>query len=224
MYKYEPERPSGLRPLIFEGCTILWRTRTMDSKPLIYILHGAWHSPQYFDAAKTRLEALNYTVICPKQPSTGAIPPVATLYDDASQVRAELDLLVEDGSEVFVVMHSYGGLVGSEAAAGLGKAERSKHGLQGGVIGLMYVCAFLLPVGHHLCTALGGELAPFIKAEVGSRPILPYPLVDWMNFRLTEVATRSIQSMSSTMICRPQSNNSGLRNCNITPQLLRRHL
>ncbi|KEF52992.1 uncharacterized protein A1O9_10900 [Exophiala aquamarina CBS 119918] len=62
-------------------------------------------------------------------------------------------------------MHSYGGLVGSEAAAGLGRAERSKYGLQGGVIGLMYVCAFILPLGHHLCTALGGELAPFIKAE-----------------------------------------------------------
>lgn len=141
----------------------------MEPKPLIYILHGAWHSPQYFEAAKGKLEALDYTVICPKQPSTGASSPTVTLSDDAAQVRAELDLLVEDGLEVFVVMHSYGGLVGSEAAAGLGRVERSKRGLRGGVIGLLYVCAFILPLGHHLCTALGGELAPFIKAEVGSR-------------------------------------------------------
>lgn len=138
----------------------------MDSKPLIYILHGAWHSPQHFEVARERLEALGYTVICPKQPSTGADPPTVTLYDDAAQVRAELDLLVEDGLEIFIVMHSYGGLVGSEAAAGLGWIDRAKRGLQGGVVGLLYVCAFILPLGHHLCTALGGELAPFIKAEV----------------------------------------------------------
>lgn len=140
----------------------------MSSKPLIYILHGAWHSPQYFEVAKGRLEALDYTVMCPKQPSTGAVPPTMTMYDDAAQVHAELDLLIEGGLEVFIIMHSYGGLVGSQAAAGLGQIERSKRGLQGGVIGLLYVCAFILPLGHHLCTALGGELAPFIKAEVGT--------------------------------------------------------
>lgn len=138
----------------------------MNSKPVIFILHGAWHSPEYFEPVKPRLEALGYTIVCPPLRTIGAVPPTLTLYDDAAQVRAELDLLVENGEDVFLVMHSYGGMVGTEAAAGLGKEERSKRALNGGVIGLLYVCAFMLPLGHHLCTAIGGELAPFIKAEV----------------------------------------------------------
>ena len=138
----------------------------MAVKPVVYILHGAWHGPQHFEIVKSKLEALGYTVICPQQPSTGAVPPTVTLYDDATQVQGELELLAESGKEIFLVMHSYGGMVGTESASGLGKEERSERGLKGGVIGLLYVCAFLLPVGNHLCTMLGGELAPFIKAEV----------------------------------------------------------
>src|SRR5882757_9314808 len=137
----------------------------MASKPVVYILHGAWHSPSCFDLVKEKLEALGYTVICPQQPSTGATPPTKTLQDDAALVRAELELLIEHGQEVVLVMHSYGGVVGTQAATGLGKAERTKRGQRGGIIKLFYACSFLLPLGYDLCTPLGGELAPFIKAE-----------------------------------------------------------
>ena len=141
----------------------------MGSKPVVYILHGAWHSPLYFEKVKEQLGALGTTVVCPQQPSTGAAPPGKNLYDDADLVRAELELLIEHGQDIIVVMHSYGGVVGTQAAAGLGKVERSRRGLSGGVVRLFYACAFILPLGHHLCTVLGGELAPFIKEEVRPR-------------------------------------------------------
>jgi pimeloyl-ACP methyl ester carboxylesterase len=139
---------------------------SMATKPVIYVLHGAWHGPAYFDSIKQKLEGQGYTVICPQQPTTGCAPPNLTLYDDVAHVKPELESLIGDGQDVLVVMHSYGGLVGTEAAAGLGKAQRVEQGLPGGVIGLFYAWSFLLPKGHHLCTALGGELAPFIKPEV----------------------------------------------------------
>ncbi|RMZ79359.1 hypothetical protein DV736_g6680, partial [Chaetothyriales sp. CBS 134916] len=88
-----------------------------------------------------KLEARGYTVLCPQQPSTDANPPTKTMYDDADLVRSELELLVENGKDILLVMHSYGGVVGTQAAAGLGKAERQKKGQK------------------------GGELAPFIKPE-----------------------------------------------------------
>lgn len=88
------------------------------------------------------------------------------MYDDAQFIRGELELLIDQGQDVVLVMHSYGGVVGTQAAAGLGKVERQNKGQKGGIIRLFYACSFILPLGHHLCTALGGELAPFIRAEV----------------------------------------------------------
>ncbi|EXJ75174.1 uncharacterized protein A1O5_01870 [Cladophialophora psammophila CBS 110553] len=137
----------------------------MAPKPVVFVLHGAWHGPVYFEPVKSKLEALGYTMVCPQQPSTGGIPPTTTLYDDAAHVRAELEQLVEQGEDVVLVLHSYGGMVGTQAAAGLGKAERMKRGQKGGIVRLFYACAFLLPLGKDLCGGLGGRLPPWIKEE-----------------------------------------------------------
>ena len=44
-------------------------------------------------------------------------------------------------------MHSYGGAVGSSALADLSAANRAKQGLDGGVVHLLYLSAYILPVG-----------------------------------------------------------------------------
>lgn len=138
----------------------------MTTQPLVYILHGAWHGPEYFELVRTKFQALGYIMMCPQQPSTGALPPTKTLHDDAAHVRAELELLIEHGQEVVLVMHSYGGMVGTQAAAGLGKVERAKRGQTGGIVRLFYACAFMLPLGSALSSGLGGRLPPWIKEEV----------------------------------------------------------
>jgi pimeloyl-ACP methyl ester carboxylesterase len=145
----------------------------MATKPLVYILHGAWHGPAYFEDVKSKLQTLGYTMMCPQQPSTGANPPLATLYDDAAHVRAELEVLIEHGQEVVLVMHSYGGMVGTQAAVGLGKEERMRRGQSGGIVRLFYACAFLLPLGSDLCKALGGGFPAWIREEVSRGPVLP---------------------------------------------------
>lgn len=138
-----------------------------QTQPLVYVLHGAWHGPAYFDTVRLKFQALGYTMVCPQQPSTGALPPTKTLHDDAAHVRAELELLIEHGQEVVLVMHSYGGMVGTQAAAGLGKVERARRGQTGGIVRLFYACSFMLPLGSDLCNGLGGKLPPWIIEEVG---------------------------------------------------------
>ncbi len=44
-------------------------------------------------------------------------------------------------------MHSYGGAVGSSALADLSAVHRAKQGLDGGVVHLLYLSAYILPVG-----------------------------------------------------------------------------
>jgi pimeloyl-ACP methyl ester carboxylesterase len=117
---------------------------------------------------KSRLQDLGYTMLCPELPSVGADPP-RSLHDDARHIRAELELLIEHGEEIVVVMHSYGGMVGTQAAAGLGLADRARKGRRGGVMRLFYACAFMLPAGFDLDGSLGG-LPPWIIQHVSLLP------------------------------------------------------
>jgi pimeloyl-ACP methyl ester carboxylesterase len=90
------------------------------------------------------------------------------LLDDAQCIRDQLNqLIVEDGKDVVVIAHSYGGVVATQALEkGFARAERKKNGQNGGVIRLVYMCAFILPLGESLEGALGGSLPPFIPVDV----------------------------------------------------------
>lgn len=103
-------------------------------------------------------------------PTFNARPPVVKMYEDAACVRSMLDELIEtESKDVICVLHSYGGVVGTEAIhESLGKKFRASKGLDGGVLGILYMAAFVLPLGTHLGTAFGGPLPPFIRIEVRS--------------------------------------------------------
>lgn len=144
------------------------------SKPTVLFVHGAWHSPKHFQPARDAFESAGYPTECPCQPTFDARAGTATLYDDAKCIRFLLNELVEkQGKDVICVLHSYGGVVGTEAIdASLGKKNRQDNGLSGGVLGLLYMAAFVLPLGSSLSTAFGGSLPPFIQVEV-RRPSTP---------------------------------------------------
>ena len=52
-----------------------------------------------------------------------------------------------------MLFHSYGGAAGTEAARGLSTSERAAQGLPGGVVRLVYMCAFMLQVGESVLGA-----------------------------------------------------------------------
>ena len=112
-------------------------------------------------------EEQGYPTVCPQLPSFDAKDTKISLPEDAACIKAELQKLVEEqGKDVIVVMHSYGGVVGTEAVhESFGKKHREAKGLIGGVIRLLYLCAFVLREGASLATALGG-LPPFIPVTV----------------------------------------------------------
>ena len=165
-HKNAGHESAGSRKRTSRACSRKPIVAWMTPKPVIYVVAGAWHGPIFFDEVKMKFQALGYTMICPQMPSIDAAPPTKTLHDDAAFVRAELELLIESGKEVLLVLHSYGGMVGTQAAAGLGKVERTKRGQTGGVVRLFYAAAFLLPLGFDLCKPLGGKLPPWVKEEV----------------------------------------------------------
>lgn len=116
------------------------------SKPTFICVPGASHTPFIFDRLRAALAVHGYPLIPLALPSTGRVP----VYDFTEDVRAIRNLvaqLVESGKEIILVMHGYGGIPGAEALLGMGKLERVRVGLPGGVIRLVFIMAWVCKEG-----------------------------------------------------------------------------
>ena len=101
------------------------------------------------------LEDLGYEAVCPRLLTcNNDVPPTKTLGDDVALIRKTAQSLLDDGKTVIAVMHSYGGVVGTDALHGLA----IKH--------LIYMTAFIPPSGSSLAGMFGGQLPPFITVDV----------------------------------------------------------
>ena len=114
----------------------------------IVLVHGAWHTPPVYQTFIDALRARGFTVHCPRLPScNGASPPTASLPEDIACVRDIVNDLVSAGQRVLMLMHSYGGAVGTDAIEDFTIDSRAAAGLPGGVIHLVYLCAYMLQQG-----------------------------------------------------------------------------
>jgi pimeloyl-ACP methyl ester carboxylesterase len=113
---------------------------TVNGRPNIVLVHGAWADGSCWSGVIERLQAEGFQVRAPQFPLT-------SLADDVTRLRQVLDFL--DGPTI-VVGHSYGGQVitalGSDAA---------------NVVGLVYIAAFGLDEGESLGALLSqGPVTP----------------------------------------------------------------
>lgn len=138
----------------------------MDKPTFVFSL-GAWLTPVVFDAVRGRLDTLGYPSECPAHPSIGAEPPSLTLEDDVASLRRVLTTLADEGKDIVLVAHSYGGVVASTASEGLVKHVRAESGKLGGIVKVVYLAAFALDKGQSLLGMLGGVYLPWMKVEVG---------------------------------------------------------
>jgi hypothetical protein len=134
------------------------------SKPTIVCVPGAWHTPEIYAKVLDILSSHGYPTVGLPLPSAGATPPHANFDEDVKGIRDCLTELVEDGKEVVLVTHSYTGMPGAEAPAGLGKKERQAANLKGGVIRLVFIMAFAMPEGF-APTAGGAQYPEWMKMD-----------------------------------------------------------
>ncbi|KUI62724.1 hypothetical protein VP1G_09841 [Cytospora mali] len=92
---------------------------TSNTKPTVLIVHGGWHVPESYEKLTAILESAGYE-LCRKSDS---------------------------GRTYWVLAHSYGGQVASNALYGLGVEARSAKGLKGGVSHLIYMTGYAGPEG-----------------------------------------------------------------------------
>lgn len=132
-----------------------------QNMPTILLIQGSFQIPQVYEKLVKGLVAQGYPTIHPQLPTCSNTEspdfPKLSLADDASAIRTELTRCIEgEGKTVVVVMHSYGGLVGSEAITEeLSYVKRKAQNLPGGVIHLFFYAAFLLKEGQSVLSAFG---------------------------------------------------------------------
>lgn len=136
-------------------------------KPVILLVHGAWHAPGFYKPLITSLRGAGYTVVAPQLVTAGPDDSILgkSIPDDVRRCEEALAPYLscsssssspppssEEGPtvaaaadrEVVVVAHSYGGVPATQFCHGNTVAERKAKGLTGGVKGIVYLAAFAL--------------------------------------------------------------------------------
>lgn len=120
----------------------------------------------YYDLAN-RIQKEGYEAFVNSLPSTSRNPPEqpASMNDDAVFFRGIIESLADKGRDVLVLTHSYGGVVGTEAAKGVGKTERQAKGKSGGIVRIAYLSSIVLLEGDTLINEQGEAPPELVEAS-----------------------------------------------------------
>ncbi|WP_211769874.1 alpha/beta hydrolase [Kutzneria sp. CA-103260] len=121
------------------------------------LVHGAWHGPWCWDGVREQLAAVGISSTAVTLTSSG--PQLGGLQDDIAAVHARLDQL--DGPFV-LVGHSYGGIPMTSVAATRSDVRHA-----------VYVCAFAIPAGESLLSAVGGTPPEWWVIAEDQRTVTP---------------------------------------------------
>jgi pimeloyl-ACP methyl ester carboxylesterase len=195
---------------------------TSTAKPTIMFIHGSWHSPKHLQRVIDLLKSRGYPTSCPLQASAGNLPPIG-MIEDAELMYSELDRLVNtDSKDVIVFAHSYGGIVATQGLTKeLGEKVRKDQSKAGGIIRIVYMCAFIVPLGESLGSALGGgpppntKLPDFTPVDVCWKPktpetLLKDPMLSAVN-RMRDLCLCWIPNIGSIMTFHRTNRNIGLQ-------------
>ena len=150
------------------------------SKPSILLIPGSFALPVFYDQVLDAVTAKGYEIRGLHLPSVGPSAlqsregEPATMYDDAAFISHEVEKLADEGKDVIVIGHSYGGVPVTQSVKGLGKEERQKEGKKGGIVILAYITS--------LVPALGESAASVLKHVPKEQEVVTTPDVRGLSF------------------------------------------
>ncbi|CAI6337113.1 unnamed protein product [Periconia digitata] len=146
-----------------------------STKPALVFVTGSFVMATHYEFLMEAIKTKGYPaqVIQLKTAGTRRPGPLPTMYDDAADINAAAAKFADEGRDVVVVAHSYGGVPATQSLKGVTKAEREKEGKQGGVVRLAYMTA--------LAPELGAPAGSLFFEGSGARPDLMAPGEDgWL--------------------------------------------
>ncbi|KAI9151285.1 putative hydrolase [Paramyrothecium foliicola] len=150
----------------------------------VVICHGSYHSPAPYERLVDALQRKGIDAHCPQLPTADLaklnvgdvdspnfdLGPPQKGYpqgeDDTAAVLTVIQPLVDQGKRVVLIGHSSGGWVATQAAQPeLQFNSRKEKGLNGGIVGILYVGGFVIPVGE--------SVNSFFQPKDGTPPMTP---------------------------------------------------
>ncbi|KAL4792609.1 hypothetical protein BDV19DRAFT_368157 [Aspergillus venezuelensis] len=130
----------------------------MMAKPTILLIPGAWHDGSIYHPLTTILRSRGFDAEPITLPSLGG-PPSTSAYDDANYIQEKyLTPLINEGKEALIVVHSYAGVPGTECVRGFTRKDLEEQGKIGGVVGLVYIAASVVPKGWSVEKMVGKRI------------------------------------------------------------------
>ena len=159
-------------------------------KPLVVIVPGAWHTAAHFGSLIHILQARGFEIIFVSLPSIGGRvesdlqSDADAVSSEVKRILGEATTLDNDSNgewhmcecscrtkakttkargprDILVVSHSRGGAPTTLAiSASQSRYNRALRGLEGGVVHLLYICAFAPFPGESVVTCFAGVRAP----------------------------------------------------------------
>ena len=80
------------------------------------------------------------------------------MYEDAEEINKIINRLADEGKDVILVCNSYGGIPSTEGTKGTSRAERMSCGRSGGLIGIVYLSAFVARIGQCVRDIMGARM------------------------------------------------------------------
>ena len=118
----------------------------MSLPPVLALVSGGWHQSSCYRRLLPELQKQKYETRTATLRSVGNA--AATIEDDIQGIRRDLlSPLLDERREIVLVLHSLSGLPGGTAAMGMSAGDRKAKGLQGGIIGIICLCAIVTPEG-----------------------------------------------------------------------------
>lgn len=141
-----------------------------SDRPVIALAPAAWFSPVHYVQYTDQLRLAGYHTITRRLPSCDSSDPQAqSVAIDAAFIRDHLLMpSINAGRKVILITHSYSGGPGAVAAKGLSLSERRATGKSGGIIGLIFISAFVAEEGQTLLSSSGGSFAPWVIQYVSN--------------------------------------------------------
>ena len=139
----------------------------MASKLAIVLIPGSFTVAAMYYPLQDLLAAAGYDVYVNTLPSASRNAPEspASLSDDARFFGKIIERIADYGRDIIVLGHSYGGMVASESAQGLSKAERLERGRKGGIIRIIFLAAIVLPEGQSVTGDQGKPPASIVETD-----------------------------------------------------------
>ena len=141
----------------------------MTSKPAVVIVPGSFGRDTFYAPFVSLLYADGFDCVeVVNLPSVGkkGSKPAASVADDAEAIQAVVESVAEEGWDILLVAHSYGGIPATESIKGMTKKDRAAQGKPGGIVRALYTTAIVPEVGGDLSSVMGTNVPTSIRIDV----------------------------------------------------------